>query len=147
MEKIEVEVIKAKNYYKIVRKSDQRHIKSIKTQYVVDLIKEHGSLFIESSSKPLSPRELTRLAVEHYKAKAYNKLESTGQIVMKRRLLEADAIGKKSIYNNYSNDWEYLITFSSGLEVSVSDLHFRMFKSLHTIKKITPEIVQNTLQL
>lgn len=145
MEKIEVEVIKAENYYKIVRKSDQRHIKSIKTQYVVDLIKEHGVIFRSHPLTFFSPEELCALAENHYKILAKTKLCSAGQYIMADKLNYSGVTHKKIIVDD-KEEQTYSVMFSSGLDVYVNQYHFRMFASL-PFYKTHAKPVQNTLQL
>lgn len=149
MEKVAVELKSTQNYYMVIRKIDQKHIKSVRTQYVAELIEKYGIIYYFSLKKEFTPGELCFLAAHHYRELGKCALVMAGQYEMAIKLNESKATHKKLLIKidqaNETAEKCHSIIFSSGLEINVSEYHYRMFSSLPNWRVIPNVPIQEKL--
>lgn len=148
MEKVEVHLEPTPNFYKVIRTSDGRWIKTVRVVYVADLIEKNGLFFRCVKNKALTKVEKFLLAEHHYQKKAVELLDSKGQTEMADKIRRDVIVAKRMVYvgEGHTMYKSYSVIFSSGLEINVEDLHYRLFaiKPDYNIKQTA---IQKSLEL
>lgn len=140
--KTEVTLQSGPGYYKVIRKSDGKHLKTCKTVYVAELIEKHGLFFLESKNTKITHIERCALAEFYYKEFAKDFLVKSQQYEMAIKLNESRVTHRMARIHN--DEMEHFVIFSGGLHVSVTPLHYRMF-SIKPLFKQSAVAVQTVL--